>query len=115
MYHKSFSHPSWRLLAVLATLLLSLPAAFLIRAIPAAPAAPGDLDTTFAGFGTSGVVAVAASDAKDMARLPDGKIVTAGTKAGDILLMRFLPDGRPDNTFFDGGIAQSIFRDSVSL
>lgn len=56
MNHKSLSHKTLYALIVLGALLLSLSAAALIRANPAAPAAPGDLDPTFAGFGTAGAV-----------------------------------------------------------
>ena len=48
----------------------------------AAYPAPGDLDTTFAGFGTAGIVNETALErAKGMAVQPDGKIVVVGYAA----------------------------------
>jgi uncharacterized delta-60 repeat protein len=106
MYHKSLFHKTWRGWIVLATLLLSLPALSLTRANPAVPNNPGNLDTTFAGFGAGGKVVVPGNDLQATTLLPDGRIVTAGTKNGDMLLMRFLPDGRFDPSFFGNGSTQ---------
>jgi len=78
--------------------------------MPAQPAyaAPGDLDPTFAGFGTGGTVITggAFSCACGMALQPDGKIVMAGSTPGiSLLVLRYLPNGRLDTTFDDDGRA----------
>jgi uncharacterized delta-60 repeat protein len=74
----------------------------------AAYPAPGDLDTTFAGFGTAGIVNETALErAKGMAVQPDGKIVVVGYAATMVQLevFRYLPNGRRDPTFGNNGRA----------
>lgn len=68
----------------------------------------GSLDTSFGAGGTvdSGVVGIA----HDVALQPDGRIVVSGTRSldsfddgGDIVVARYLPDGRLDPSFTAGG------------
>lgn len=73
-------------------------------------AAPGGLDPTFGnggkvvtstnGFSTSGVVALAVQ--------PDGKTVVAGDSA-NFFLIRYNPDGSPDNSFGTSGVVNTPF------
>jgi uncharacterized delta-60 repeat protein len=69
----------------------------------------GALDTA---FGDMGLVAIpaAATEARltDLAVMEDGRFVMTGTSEGGVLtVMRFHPDGTPDNSFGDGGRAVS--------
>ena len=75
MKHKSFYQTTLSILAILGTLLFSLPATALIRANPASPS---DLDTTFAGFGNGGKATTFSFKNQHMALQPDGKIVMVG-------------------------------------
>jgi uncharacterized delta-60 repeat protein len=90
-------------------------------AAPLADAAAGDLDLTFAGFGTAGKVittgaAMGAGDKRGIALQPDGKIVTAGYRdrlvlggsVRELLVMRYLPNGQLDTTF-GGGDGMAIY------
>ena len=58
-------------------------------------------------FGTGGVVTTDLGTESDDARAvviqPDGKIVVAGTAGEDMALVRYLPDGKPDPDFGQGG------------
>ncbi|MBW3622556.1 MAG: hypothetical protein KY468_04005 [Armatimonadetes bacterium] len=60
-----------------------------------------------ASFGSNGVVLNTFQGKKSgftaMERLPDGKILVAGTADGDIGLARFTPDGHLDLSFGEGG------------
>jgi uncharacterized delta-60 repeat protein len=79
----------------------------IFTSVPAAQAAPGDLDTTFAGFGTGGVVTASGlRDINGMAVQPGGKIVVVGS-AGSLQLAvyRYLPNGALDGTFGNSGKA----------
>jgi uncharacterized delta-60 repeat protein len=85
---------------------LAVAALALLPAPPAAHAAPGDLDTSFAGFGAGGTVVTRRSAGwytEAMALQPDGKIVTVGRAGTDLLAMRYLSNGRQDSTFGEGG------------
>jgi uncharacterized delta-60 repeat protein len=69
----------------------------------------GSVDTGFAGHGIVKTDVAGSGDvAQDVAVQPDGKIVVAGSSAsgvladGDVLLARYLPDGRPDPGFGGG-------------
>jgi uncharacterized delta-60 repeat protein len=76
----------------------------------------GSLDAT---FGTDGIVTgLIDGIANDVALQPDGRIVVTGTRArndptgrdfGDILVARFLEDGRPDPSFdVDGQVTTDV-------
>ena len=85
----------------LAVLGASAAAALFLGFVPAAGGAPGDVDRR---FGTHGRVVSDASRAPQRLVVePDGKIVIAdgfgATLEGRWRLARFLPTGRPDNTF----------------
>ena len=74
----------------------------------------GSLDTGFgnnAGF--QDLEPFGAGSAKDVAVLPDGKILAAGSipgsRGGDFGLARYLPDGSPDSTFGDEGGVRTSF------
>ncbi len=80
-----------------------------IRCYPA-HANPGDLDPSFGGFSHDGIATqygypMDSYDRRGMAVQPDGKVVTAGYTGQGILVMRFLPNGFPDPTFGDSGVA----------
>jgi uncharacterized delta-60 repeat protein len=73
---------------------------------PAGVAAAGDLDLTFAGFGTSGIVVTPQTSATEgLAVQPDGKIVVAGHHQSGLLVMRYLSNGALDTTFGNSGKA----------
>src|SRR5689334_3524609 len=72
----------------------------------------GSLDPT---FGTGGMVEVNAYEpgsdqARAIALLPDGKILTGGyTQNGSAsAIIRFMPNGAVDNTFGNGGLASAL-------
>lgn len=71
---------------------------------------PGSLDLS---FGTDGIVIepISGQDEwiRDLAALPDGKILAVGTQAGDILVARFDEDGSLDRTFGQSGTAVASF------
>lgn len=93
--------------AVLTAVLLAL----ICLSLPTAQAAPGDLDPTFAGFGLAGVVVPAGLIPSGLALQPDGKIVVVGNLGSNtqLAVLRYLPDGQPDNTF--DGDGQAVFQD----
>lgn len=74
-------------------------------------AAAGDLDPTFAGFGTGGKVVTDVPSPNgyhnEMALQPDGKIVVTGSQDGSLMVMRYLSNGAIDTTFGTGG--QAVF------
>jgi uncharacterized delta-60 repeat protein len=92
------------LLSSICTAVLAAPAS----ALPATQAAPGELDTTFAGFGDNGVVIPPElTSINDMAAQPDDKLVVAGSTATNFQLAvyRYLPNGQLDATFDGDGKA----------
>ncbi|MFD4509682.1 calcium-binding protein [Streptomyces sp. NPDC058457] len=93
--------------ATLLALLLALPGT--------AVAAPGDLDTTFAGDGTVLTDFGGSDSAADVALQPDGRIVSVGVtfdssaSEGDFALTRHNADGSLDTTFDgDGRVTTAI-------
>jgi len=74
---------------------------------PLAPAAPGDLDTGFAGFGVEGRTAISGLAVTDLAVQPDGKLLVVGVRpaAFDLAVYRLLPNGAWDQTFNEDGAA----------
>jgi uncharacterized delta-60 repeat protein len=78
-----------------------------IGLVKAAPNAPGDLDMTFAGFGTGGQVVTTGvgGGGRGMALQPDGKIVVVGDTGLGWYVMRYLPNGTLDSTFSGDGLA----------
>ena len=97
----------WRR-SVLRLVLLAL----LCSSLPVAQAAPGDVDTSFAGFGNNGVVIPSGlTGLNDIAVQPDGKVVVVGFTAisNQLAVYRYPPNGRPDTTFGSGG--QAIYPD----
>ena len=95
---------------------LAAPAATLLLAggLLASPGTPGASAATTAGsldttFGTNGVAitdvgANTDDDGADVVVQPDGKIVVVGTSNDDILVVRYLPDGRLDTSFSGDGV-----------
>ncbi len=77
------------------------------QATPDAPDTPGDLDLTFAGFGQDGIATIGAVNdlLSGVALQADGRIVIAGTRAGSVLVVRYLSNGVPDATFAGDGSA----------
>src|SRR5262245_51639007 len=73
------------------------------QAAPRALNAPGELDTSFAGFGTGGKVTLAGLSGGSMALAPDGKVVVVGYNATNLMVWRYLPSGKPDPSFGSGG------------
>jgi uncharacterized delta-60 repeat protein len=89
----------------------------LFAAAATAQAAPGDLDLSFAGFGVGGALVTnqpAGWYLVDMAPMPDGKRVLAGTSGGKILVVRHLASGLPDPSFGANGAA-TIAGDGTSM
>ena len=70
---------------------------------PSEPAATGDRDGTFAGFGGDGIVDISGMAAHAFALQPDGKIVVVGNHSGSLVVQRFNQNGVLDNTFGTGG------------
>ena len=76
----------------------------------AAPETPGELDTTFAGFGNSGMVIIPAitpasrTGRPRIALQPDGKIVAADGTGPIPLVMRLHSNGTGDETFGGDGV-----------
>lgn len=78
-------------------------------------AAPGDLDTTFAGTGKARFGFGHGADvARAMAVQSDGKIVMAGSNERDFEVARFNPDGTLDASFGAGGIVITNFGTATS-
>lgn len=96
---------------VLRSLLMPALLALICASFPAAQAAPGDLDTTFAGFGAGGGVSetglsmfVTVYETQNgMTLQPDGKMVTVGYKGRNLIVFRYLPNGQRDRTFSGDG------------
>ena len=88
-------------------LLVAVVAVGALAAVPAASAAPGDLDP---GFGSVGMARILPSQEENIVRgvaiQPDGKIVVAGAAKGavngDFLFARYNSDGSPDLGFGGG-------------
>lgn len=88
----------WRSALILA--LLTLTCIFL----PAALAAPGNVDTSFAGFTDDGIVQANALNGRGIVVQPDGKIVIVGYPGGQSAdILRYLPNGEPDRSFGGDG------------
>jgi uncharacterized delta-60 repeat protein len=97
------SMPVWRCTLVIALIAVSLAP---VPPARAAPAAPGDLDLTFAGFGAGGKVIAGPGGAPGgLALQADGKIVVAGTTGSSVFVIRYLPNGARDLAFGNGGMA----------
>jgi uncharacterized delta-60 repeat protein len=84
--------------------LLALIFCGLLVAVPAASAAPGDLDPS---FGSGGMVKLLESEEESygegIAVQPDGKVVIAGEEKGNAVVLRLLADGQLDPSFGSGG------------
>ncbi len=81
----------------------------------------GEVD---ASFGTAGAVVEDLDDfdyAWDMALEADGRIIMAGTSGDgppngfDLAVWKYLPDGTPDNTFGDNGLAMHVIPDYYTM
>jgi uncharacterized delta-60 repeat protein len=85
--------------------------------------APGDLDPTFGAGGTVTTVIGEMGTLHAMVLQPDGKIVVGGTYSPSVgssstsILARYLPDGRLDAAFGNGGIVTPVVagHDEVGL
>lgn len=97
----------WRFFLCLA--LLAAAAGMMARS---AGAAPGELDHSFAGFGSEGKVitrgVAMGPGLRGMALQADGKIVVAGYTGIALLVIRYEANGRLDVTFSGDGIATFI-------
>src|SRR5262249_40536589 len=86
-----------------ASAVASAPCALVLAATPVRSAPgrlqPGDLDPAFGDQGVVIETLGAQSAASAIALLPDGKLMVAGYRGGDILLMRFTADGHLDTSF----------------
>ena len=73
----------------------------------------GDLDPTFGDGGRVrlDVSGTASDQAEAIAVQPDGKVIVAGFGFGDFALVRVHADGRPDDTFGNGGIVRTSYAD----
>jgi len=108
---------------LLRSLLMVALLALICGSFPAAQAAPGDLDTTFAGFTDDGIVSETGmfvynsgyDTTNTMALQPDGKIVTAGRNgANQLIVFRYLPNGRRDPAF-GGGDGRAVIPDPEGI
>jgi uncharacterized delta-60 repeat protein len=76
----------------------------------------GDLDTSFGDHGiTSTNFPGAPLRILDIAVQPNGKIVLAGTKSGNVAAARLNADGTLDSTFGSGGLHESSLPESSKL
>jgi uncharacterized delta-60 repeat protein len=90
--------------------------ALICVSLPAAQAAPGDLDAAFAGFGNGGLVFQSGmymyvpedDNSNGMALQPDGKVVAVGQRKPNLVVFRYLPDGQRDRAFGGGDGEVSI-------
>jgi uncharacterized delta-60 repeat protein len=91
----------------------ALAVALLITTTAPAAAAPGDLDTSFSGDGFDTQNVFNEDCGRDVAVAPDGKIVVAGSCEGGLQtafsVMRYLPDGNPDQDFGIDGVVNVSF------
>jgi uncharacterized delta-60 repeat protein len=94
-------------------------ATFLVLAVSAAGATPGDLDKTFGSGGkVTTRIGPAGSDARAIVVQPDGKIVVGGRadqtdgSTGSFGLAQFNRDGTLDRTFGSGGKVRTSFGQS---
>ncbi len=62
-----------------------------------------------AGFSGSGYVFGSSGSIRAMAIQPDGKIIVIGGSQGEILISRYLSDGRPDTTFGTSGKTATLY------
>lgn len=62
-------------------------------------AASGDLDADFGRFGDSGSISLAGMSTRDMALLPDGKILAIGSSGSNLIIRRFRANGDSDQSF----------------
>jgi hypothetical protein len=72
------------------------------RAAPAVPAAGGELDGGFGGYGEGGrlLTQVLGTQAfREAVQLPDGAVIAVGTTGADFLIARYAPDGSLDPDF----------------
>jgi uncharacterized delta-60 repeat protein len=86
--------------------------ATIFTSVPAAQAAPGNLDTTFAGFTDDGTVfETGIQTANSVALQPDGKTVVVGSTetSNQLAVFRYLPNGQLDSSF--DGDGKAIFPD----
>lgn len=99
--HDVMRRPRWLCSLVILALFSLLPG-------PTVHAEPGDLDPSFAGFGSDGIVVKTEATARAVAMVlqPDGKLVTAGTDGRRLLIARYLPNGTLDPSFYGDGIAR---------
>jgi uncharacterized delta-60 repeat protein len=71
---------------------------------PVALAAPGDVDQTFVGFSSDGIVTASSLNGRGMVIQPDGKMVIVGYPGGtSVDVLRYLPNGQPDSTLGGDG------------
>jgi uncharacterized delta-60 repeat protein len=73
----------------------------------AAASQPGGPDLGFAGFGQGGRLSTAPLDIRAAGLQSDGKLVVAGNQNGTFAMARYLPDGRLDTTFGNGGLVMT--------
>src|SRR4051794_40817888 len=85
----------------------------MLSAAGPAAAAPGDLDTSFSGDGFDTQNVFGDDCARDAAVQPDGKIIVVGSCDGGgpttFSVLRYLPDGNPDQDFGTDGTVNVSF------
>jgi uncharacterized delta-60 repeat protein len=69
--------------------------------------ANGSVDGSFGSGGKRRTDLGGADEARDVAVQPDGKILVAGQSDGDLVLVRYNPDGTLDTSFGTGGTGSS--------
>jgi uncharacterized delta-60 repeat protein len=86
----------------------------ILAAAAPATAAPGDLDPSFSGDGFDTQNVFNEDCGRDVAIAPDGKIVVVGSCEGGVpttfSVMRYLPDGNPDQNFGVDGVVNVSFK-----
>lgn len=73
----------------------------------------GSPDSSFSGDGRAFMQLADPTDFRAIARQRDGKIVLAGTIAGDMLITRYRANGQLDPTFADNGIRRISVEDAT--
>lgn len=66
-------------------------------------AAAGDLDSTFGHFGNDGIASLGDMSTREMALLPDGKILAIGSNGPNLVIRRLEHNGESDLNFGTNG------------
>ncbi len=102
--HPATRRATWRIVSTLGSrrALAALVTGFGIVCATSVLADPGDLDRTYAGFGSAGQYTLTQNLTTHVVQ-PDGRIVLAGHSGDNLIVVRRRVDGTFDGTFGNGG------------